>query len=590
MAIQNGMVLNNRYKIIKLLGSGGTAQVYQAEDLNNGRHVAIKVLKPEFNDDEEFVRRFDAEARAASSLAHENIVKVLGMGVDHGLRYMVQEYVDGVTLKAMILHYHRLDWRIAVPIFIQIAMALESAHMGGVIHRDIKSQNIMIDRKHRALVTDFGIARAISQGQITRAGGPAVGSVHYISPEHARGGMIGEKADLYSLGILMYETLTGKLPFTGDTEMSIIIKQFQEKPVPPMDLEPTIPKGLSDIVLKCMQKDPGDRYANARALINDLDSFIINPQGVYGLGRDDQQRRQAQKIKMQQDQLKTRIYDYKTERDVRKRRRWKENGVIIVIILLGLCLVFAGGVYLYRYLNTQIEEAANRGFVMPNLKGMTLEEAVKILDENNVQHTQREEYNDTIAKGLIISQSIAPSERVTSNMMTQELIVSKGSGFVNIVSYTGKNPDEVIRELQTMGLNVTKLNEISDTVPEGQVIDTSPTAGSRLKLGDTITIYISSGIKDVRITDFQLFGSLTSQALEILKKNDIVVKNITIPEGLGDSNSFIWSITDMAGNELLWNKEIILHSGDEVNIVAQSYSTFHPEESPTPSPTAGEGQ
>ena len=278
-----GMELAQRFKIIRLIGQGGMANVYLATDMQNQARVAVKILKPELLDDEELVHRFDIEAKAASSLSHPNIVKVYGVGEENEIRYMVMQYVEGMTLKEMIDRYGKLDWRVAVPICLQVVAALQNAHAHGIVHRDIKPHNIMITRDHRALVTDFGIARASTANTITLSGGSAMGSVHYFSPEQARGGIVGAKSDLYSLGIMMYEMVTGQLPFDGDTNVAVAIMHLQNEAVPPIKLNPSLPLGLSNIIMKCMRKLPTERYESAEELGQELARFQQNPGGTYGL-------------------------------------------------------------------------------------------------------------------------------------------------------------------------------------------------------------------------------------------------------------------------------------------------------------------
>lgn len=582
MAIQNGTVLNQRYRIEKRLGSGGMAQVFLAEDLKNGRKVAIKALKPELNDDEEFVRRFDAEARAASSLAHENIVKVLGVGVDHGVRYMVQEYIDGVSLKAMINHYRRLDWRVAVPLFIQVAMALESAHAGGVIHRDIKPHNILIGSDHKAMVTDFGIARATSGTTITQAGGTTLGSVHYFSPEQARGSMAGEKSDIYSLGILMYETLTGRVPFDGDSPVAIAIKHLQGKPIPPIEIEPVIPRGLSEIVMMCMEKAPSERYASARELINELDAFMINPQGVYG--REGRQRKVTSIAPLTEEKM----MDFIRKDNETKHVRRRENGVIFAIILLSLTFVFAGGIYFVNHIRSAIAQNEDGVYRMPDMVGWERKKAEEELKAHDIRYTVREEYSEKYAAGIVMEQSIQPNERMGQHSVSQqELKVSKGSQLVDIKDYSMKDGDAVVEELRALGLQAIKVREVNRDVPEGKVITTDPLPSSVLKLGENIKVFVSSGTHDVHINELQLYGATTAQALEVLKKQDIQVKAVETPEGLSDNNSYVSSIRDQAGNELLWDAQKVLKSGDSVTVTAQPYSWFHPPTAaPAPAPAS----
>src|SRR5665648_212593 len=278
-----GMILGGRYRIVRLIGSGGMANVYLATDMSSGLSVAIKILRPEFTADEEFIKRFDTEAKAASLLSHPNIVRVFGVGQEGDFRYMVQEYVDGITAKELITQNGHLDWRVAVPIAIQVGMALDNAHQNGIVHRDIKPHNILITRDRIAKVTDFGIARAASNNTITLTSGGALGSVHYFSPEQARGAMVGPSSDIYSLGVLLFEMVTGRVPFDGDTSVAIAIKHLQEPPPLASGFVPGIPAGLDAIIQKCMQKSPDFRYANIREMFTELDALMVDPNGAYGI-------------------------------------------------------------------------------------------------------------------------------------------------------------------------------------------------------------------------------------------------------------------------------------------------------------------
>src|SRR5574344_699623 len=255
-----GMIFAGRYRVVRLIGRGGMANVYLASDITSNMNVAIKILKPEFSSDEEFIRRFDTEAKAVSSLSHANIVKVLGVGHDNGFRYIIQEYVDGITVKELINQNGHLDWKVAVPIAIQVGLALEYAHRNGVVHRDIKPQNILISRNKIAKITDFGIARASTSNTITMNSGGALGTVHYFSPEQARGGNIGPSSDIYSIGVMLFEMVTGRVPFDGDSNVAVAVKHLQEKPPLASSFVLGIRSGWDSIILKCMQKLPEKRY------------------------------------------------------------------------------------------------------------------------------------------------------------------------------------------------------------------------------------------------------------------------------------------------------------------------------------------
>ena len=283
----DGSLLADRYEIITKVGNGGMATVYKAKDTLLNRFVAVKILRDEFTTDQEFIKRFEAEAQAAASITHPNIVSVYDVGNQDNLYYIVMELIQGKTLKEIILEEGGpLPWKWSVNIAIQIASALEVAHKNNVIHRDIKPHNIIITEDGVAKVTDFGIAKAVSNSTIT-AFGTTIGSVHYFSPEHARGGFTDAKSDLYSLGVVMYEMLTGKLPFDADTPVSVALKHMQEEPVEPADINDKIPEAVNDIIMKALRKDTSLRYQSATAMLRDLNMALKDPDGDFVDNTDD---------------------------------------------------------------------------------------------------------------------------------------------------------------------------------------------------------------------------------------------------------------------------------------------------------------
>ncbi len=275
-----GRLLANRYEIIKNIGNGGMATVYKAKCHVLNRMVAVKVLRDEFTTDVEFIKRFNSEAQAVASLTHPNIVSVYDVGNEGDIYYIVMELIQGKTLKEIIVEEGLLSWKWSVKVAMQIASALETAHKNNIVHRDIKPHNILITENGTAKVTDFGIAKAVSNSTIT-AFGTTIGSVHYFSPEHARGGYTDAKSDIYSLGVVLYEMLTGKVPFDADTPVSIALMHMQEKVIEPITINPQIPKSVNDIVVKAMQKDPNLRYASATEMIKDLNLSLKNPDGNF---------------------------------------------------------------------------------------------------------------------------------------------------------------------------------------------------------------------------------------------------------------------------------------------------------------------
>ena len=275
-----GRLIGNRYEILERIGNGGMATVYKSRDHVLNRNVAVKVLKEEFTTDAEFVKRFNIEAQSAASLTHPNIVSIYDVGSEDDIHYIVMELVQGKTLKEIIMDEGVLPWKWTVNIAIQIASALEVAHRNNIVHRDIKPHNIIITEDGTAKVTDFGIAKAVSNSTITSFGS-TIGSVHYFSPEQARGGYTDAKSDLYSLGVVMYEMLTGKVPFDADTPVSIALKHMQEKAIEPKVINPTIPDSINKIIIKAMEKEPNLRYISATEMLNDLKEVIKNPNGNF---------------------------------------------------------------------------------------------------------------------------------------------------------------------------------------------------------------------------------------------------------------------------------------------------------------------
>ncbi len=273
-----GVIIGERYEVVSRIGSGGMADVYKAKDHKLNRFVAMKVLKPEFSADTNFIRKFQREAQAAAGLAHPNVVNVFDVGEDQGVNYIVMELVEGITLKEYISKKGRLTVKEATSIAIQVSMGLEAAHNRNIVHRDIKPQNIIISTDGKVKVTDFGIARVASSNTISTN---AMGSVHYSSPEQVRGGYSDFKSDIYSLGITMYEMVTGRVPFDGDTTVAIAIKHLQDEMVPPSHYVPDLPHSLEDIILKCTQKSPDRRYSTLAELINDLKHSLIDPDGNF---------------------------------------------------------------------------------------------------------------------------------------------------------------------------------------------------------------------------------------------------------------------------------------------------------------------
>lgn len=573
--IKPGMFISDRYEIIEKVGAGGMADVYKAKCHRLNRNVAIKVLKPEYSDDQTFVSKFRGEAQSAAGLSHPNIVNVYDVGDDGNLHYIVMELVEGITLKSFIERKGKLEIKEAVGIAIQIAQGMEAAHANHIIHRDIKPQNIIISREGKVKVTDFGIAKATSSNTITSN---AIGSVHYISPEQARGGYSDEKSDIYSLGVTIYEMLIGKVPFEGDNAVSVALLHIQGETTPLRQLDSTIPPSLEKIVQKCMQKKPERRYLSASELIQDLKRSLANPNGEFvkmaPVGVTDSPTinltpEQVSEIReasgypndgignrnnpSDYDEMddNNQLYesedeDLDDEKDVDpKLEKFIIAGSVTVALVLGIVIIalVGKGFGLFKFgsgssgnNNNQIEEtlpdddatedteqtedAANKTTV-PDVKGKTLEEAIALLKDANLSSRNEEKPSDVVPENYIIDQSIVAGEEVD---MSTEIVLTVSTGVEtnslrDVTGLTVDQADTVLKNDQE--LKIVHEYEYNDTVEENLVIRTSPAAGTAVKKGDTITVYISKGkeTKYVKVPDLRNYTQ--AQAEDILKSKGL---------------------------------------------------------------------
>ena len=590
MRLNKDTILNNRYKIISLAGKGGMAFVYKAVDLDTDEIVAIKVLKDEYYDDAEFVHRFDLEARAAASLYHPNIVNVFGLGQDNKLRYIVQEYVEGRSLREELEEKKKLDWRIAVPISIQIALALEHAHSQGIIHRDIKAANILMTENGICKVTDFGIARAANSNTVSASGGTALGSVHYFSPEQARGGAVDFRTDIYSLGILMYELVTGELPFDDETSVAVALKHLQEQPKKPSKLEPSVPTGLEDIILSCLQKNPDNRYDNARELIDDLDNFMINPNERYGTElrenrklaklQDETSLAYARENSDGGDSLRRIIH---LEKSINSRRRSKARDAVLttLLIVLAAAALFFGVWLIINQFRSDLgqNQEDTDVFIMENFVGKDYESVSAYLRTEGLNHIRLEESSETVAAGKIISQNIPEGMSINKNatfVRGSEIIltVSRGSEFTIIPDVIGKGSAEMKAQLENVNnLTVLSREQYSIDIEPGKIISISPQVGTTVERGSRVTITISKGANRGPVPDVR--GQKVSEAVEYL--NSIAFKTkIQIPETLiGEEDSLYVVSMDPKPQTSNVTGEIVLLAG--------TYEEANP--TPTPRPT-----
>jgi len=548
-----GTIIGDRYEILEKVGSGGMADVFRAKCHRLNRYVAIKILKQDYSEDTKFVTKFRGEAQAIAGISHPNIVGIYDVGEENGMYYIVMELVDGITLKKYIEEKGKLSVKEAVGIALQIANGLEAAHSNHIIHRDIKPQNILIARDGTAKVTDFGIAKAASSNTITAN---AMGSVHYISPEQARGGYSDEKSDIYSLGVTMYEMLSGTLPFNGESAVAIALAHIQEEAVPLAALDATIPKGISNIVNKCMQKKTELRYSCVADLIADLKMFLQDPSGDYGvignlykndgtifMSKDDvntlrdasrkgmgpvEQKPEPQEPEEPEEPESNSDVDPKLEKAL-------VFGSIGVAIIIGLVILYMVGRVLGFWgsakpesnsgsSSTTASETAKPG---SNTSGdeITLEDyANKIKDyvetdlsNYDITCTVTEEASDEIEKGYVIRTSPAAGSTVAKGGKV-ELIVSSGVEQVSIPDTTGDTITDAYQTLNDKGFKVKQGEDVYSSQAIGKVAYTKPAAGKKVDKGATITIYPSKGEETKYVKVPNLLGMTRSQAKSALEK------------------------------------------------------------------------
>ncbi len=549
-----GRLLGNRYEILENIGNGGMATVYKAKCHVLNRYVAVKVLRDEFTTDEEFVKRFNTEAQSAASLTHPNIVSVYDVGSEGDIHYIVMELIKGKTLKEIINEDGALSWKWSVNVAIQIASALETAHKNNIIHRDIKPHNIIITEDGIAKVTDFGIAKAVSNSTIT-AFGTTIGSVHYFSPEHARGGYTDAKSDLYSLGVVLYEMVTGQVPFNADTPVSVALKHMQEIPKEPMELNPNVPKAVNDIIMKAMQKDTNLRYQNATEMLRDLSKALKNPNGDFVV-TEKQEDFPTQRIST--------IYDKSEEAPSRRNNEnKKEDGKLKTFIKnhKALSLVL-GGILLFvitiLITNLVIKLVTKADVQIPNVVGMEQTEAQKTIEDAKLKYEKKsEEYNKDVPAGYIISQDpgYMPNYNVKEGS-TISVVVSLGQNLVKVPKVTGLTQDDATKQLEDLGLVVNVEETYSNKVEAGYVIEQSVKENEEIDAGESITIKVSKGTEKVTVPN--LTGKTESEAKTAIKDAGLKLKTVVTTEDTTKEDGVVVKQSLEAGTEVEKNATITI--------------------------------
>ena len=546
-----GRLLGNRYEIIEKIGSGGMATVYKAKCHVLNRYVAIKILRDEFTTDEEFIKRFEVEAQSAASITHPNIVSVYDVGADGNLYYIVMELIKGKTLKEIIIEEKGpLPWKWSVNIAGQIASALETAHKNHIIHRDIKPHNIIITEEGVAKVTDFGIAKAVSNSTIT-AFGTTIGSVHYFSPEHARGGYTDEKSDLYSLGVVMYEMLTGKVPFDADTAVSVALKHMQEEPIPPIEVNSKIPSAVNDIIMKALRKDTNLRYQNATAMLMDLRRALKEPNGDFVDNNDYQNDFPTQRISTIGLEEESRNQKTENSKNKKKQNKFvefvKNHKVLSSIIGLILLFIITIG------LTIGISNATRpKDVEIPNLVGKTVDEVKNILKQNKLNYVEEsQEYNTEVPEGQIISQNppYVQGRRIKENTDVK-VVVSKGTETTTVPKLKGLTKEEAEDAADEAKIKLDFQDEISKTVEAGVIIKQEKAEGETVNAGDTIKVYISigTGIKQVNVVS--VVGQDEETAKKTLQDLGLVVEKVNYSKDKSQTNGVVLEQSISANTEV----------------------------------------
>lgn len=564
-----GQILGNRYELIEKIGGGGMAIVYKARCKMLNRFVAVKILRPEYTNDEEFVKRFLVEAQSAASLSHPNIVSIYDVGHEENLHYIVMEFINGVTLKDYIVKKGSLPWRESVNIAIQICSAIEHAHRNHIVHRDIKPHNILLTEEGIAKVTDFGIARAVSSSTITMVGS-TIGSVHYFSPEQARGGYIGERSDIYSLGIALYEMVTGRIPFDGETPVAVALKHIQEEPVPPRDINQDIPKALNDIIIKATKKEQDQRYQTATDMLQDMYRVGKEPDGNF-VREEVNSSSPTRRVKTISEEnlvekdgtlMKGKQTDKRKKSD--KKTIWLAVGTCAAIILAFAVMM----IFVFSPIGNKKKSVEVKNYVGRNINEVSKELEAEGITAKIAGRKNSDEYE----KDEIMHQSIDEGKTLKPGGYI-DFDVSDGPKQVKVPEVVKDSFREASRKLIDEGLQVKEEEEFHETIPQDCVTRTVPQGGTTVNENTVITVYKSKGpeIKEKKVPN--LLGRTRDEAMNMITSAGFSVGKI-LPEGNSIVTGKVISQDPPADS--------MAKEGSSVNLVFES-----PTPSPSPTPTPG---
>lgn len=595
--MMNGKIIDGRYEIIEETGRGGMAIVYLAKCLVLNRYVAIKMLRPEYRDDTDFVKRFKIEAQSAGGLSHPNIVSVYDVGQEDDMEYIVMEYVDGITLKQYLGAKGVLQWKEAVDYASQICSGLEHAHKKGIVHKDIKPENVMITKEGILKITDFGIAKALNQGTIA-SGGLTMGSVHYFSPEQARGGYIDAKTDLYSLGVLLYEMVAGRLPFEGETAISVAMQHIESAPVRPSVFNPSIPKSLEAVILKAMKKEQTERYQSATQMLIDLKKVYIGSEVRYDNDlemtkkfkpiqpetRPQDKAKKSTSGQSEKPPAKKPVKRPMTKEEIAKAKKAKKQADAMSIVsgicagIIVIALVIWGWSFMKGGSRNEIE--------CPELVNLTPAQALELIEGTKLRIVQKNGSDITIDdEGIIVTQTPKSGKKIKDNSKITITLGDAPAKTEKVPAVSGMTESKATSALRSSGFEVVVERKESNDVEEGKVISSHPSGGTSISEGSVVTIYVSTGSKnndDEYTIVPSVLGQSQDEAKATLERAGLMlgeVQQITS----GKPQGTVVKQSEAEGNRVKKNKAIDIRISNGKG-TTQEPTTPPQEENPNPNP------